>query len=225
MADSRGRPRLTSPDVQDDELAGGNGRVGQEVRARVDRGGVDPEVSGQGGSGDVEARSPGPGLRAVLLRETDGDEGAVALEGDDGRSAGPDDRLKRDHRGLTEARGDLADARSAPCELGGCLEWERDELRFLRRACVHADLAVGQVGELGGIRSSSFFSSAAAVTVTAAPMSGWSRRCARPSRPRPGNDPRGSFPPSNDETPANSDMEAAGIEPASAAAPSERLRA
>ena len=67
-----------------------------------------------------------------------------------GRSAGPDDRLKRDHQGLTEARGDLADARSAPCELGGCLEWERDELRFLRRACVHADLAVGQVGELGG---------------------------------------------------------------------------
>ena len=30
------------------------------------------------------------------------------------------------------------------------MEWERDELRFLRRARVHPDLAVGQVGELGG---------------------------------------------------------------------------
>ena len=67
-----------------------------------------------------------------------------------GRIAGLDDLLKRDHRGLTETGGDLADARSAPCELGGRLEWERDELRLLRRARVHPDLAVGQVGELGG---------------------------------------------------------------------------
>ena len=44
----------------------------------------------------------------------------------------------------------MADARSAPCELGGRLEWERDELRFVRGARVHPDLAVGQVGELGG---------------------------------------------------------------------------
>ena len=51
---------------------------------------------------------------------------------------------------LAETGRDLADARSAPCELGGRLERERDELRFVRGARVHPDLAVGQVGELGG---------------------------------------------------------------------------
>ena len=44
-------PRL---DVQEDELVDGDGRVGQEVRARVDSGGVDSEVPEQGGCGDVE---------------------------------------------------------------------------------------------------------------------------------------------------------------------------
>ena len=89
-------------------------------------------------------------LGADPLRKPDRDQGPVALEGDDGPFAGLDDLPKWDHGGLTETRGDLADARSAPCELGGRLEWERDELRVLRRTCVHPDLAVGQVGELGG---------------------------------------------------------------------------
>ncbi len=143
----RSRPRQ---EIQDDELVGGNGRVGQEVRARVDRGGVDSEVPEQGGRGDVDARSPVPALGAGLLRETDRDEGPVALEGDDRRIAGLDGLPERDHGRLIETGGDLADACGAPRELGRRLERERDELRVSRRAGVHPDLAVGQVGEVGG---------------------------------------------------------------------------
>ena len=36
------------PEVQDDELVGGHGSVGQEVRAGIDRGGIDAEVPEQG---------------------------------------------------------------------------------------------------------------------------------------------------------------------------------
>ena len=104
----------------------------------------------QGRRRDVDTRSPGPALGAGLPRETDGDERPVALEGDDGPFAGSDDLPKWGHGRLTETGRDLADASSAQCELGGRLEWEQDELRLLRQARVHPDLAVGQVGELGG---------------------------------------------------------------------------
>ena len=139
-------PRLV---VQDDELVGGDGRVGQEVHARIDRGGVDSEVPEQGRRGDVEIRSPGPPLGVDLPRETDGDEGPVAFF-DDGRLAGLEGLPKRDHGRLSESCGELADARGTPRELGGCLDRERDELRALRWTRVHPDLAVGQVGEPGG---------------------------------------------------------------------------
>ena len=85
-----------------------------------------------------------------LTRETDSDEGPVAFEGYDGGTAGLEGLPKRDHGSLTETRSDLAHARGAPCELGGGLDRNRDELRVSRRPRVHADLAVGQVGEAGG---------------------------------------------------------------------------
>ena len=85
-----------------------------------------------------------------MPRETDGDEGPVALEGDDGRLAGLDGLPSGITVASIETCGELADARRAPCELGGRLERERDELRVLRSARVHPDLAVGQVRRLGG---------------------------------------------------------------------------
>ena len=42
-------------EAQDDELLGGDGRVGQEVRGGIDCGWVDSEVPEQSGRGDVEA--------------------------------------------------------------------------------------------------------------------------------------------------------------------------
>ena len=64
--DVRDGELLPRSDVQKDELVGGHGLVGQEVRARIDRGGVDAEVPEQSRRGDVETRSQGPPAWARL---------------------------------------------------------------------------------------------------------------------------------------------------------------
>ena len=158
------------PEVENDELVGGDSRVGQEVRARIDRGRVDPEVPQDGRRRDVDARSPREVLGVLLPREPDGDERPLTLEGDDRWLAGLHDLPEWDHRRLAEACRELADARGAAGALGGALDRKRDELRVSRRARVHANLAIGQVGQLGSHLLASFVSSAAAVTTTAAAM-------------------------------------------------------
>ena len=72
-------------EVQDDELIGGDGRVGQEVCGGIDRRGVDSEVPEQGRCRDVKARCEVEALRTRLPRETGCDDRPVALEGGQGR--------------------------------------------------------------------------------------------------------------------------------------------
>ena len=88
------------PEVENDELVGGDGRVGEEVRARIDRGRVEPEVSQDGGRRDVDARSPCevlldlsrhriPGASVGQPTEPCLAEGSVELPGNAGLVAAP----------------------------------------------------------------------------------------------------------------------------------------
>ena len=78
---------LPVPEAQDQELLGGDGRVGQEVCGGIDRRGVDAEVPEQGRGGDVEAGCEPEALATRLPRETGCEDCAVTLEGGQRRIA------------------------------------------------------------------------------------------------------------------------------------------
>ena len=131
--------------------------AGQEVRARVDDGGVDSEVPEHRRRGDIDTGSLVQLWAAGPLRKTDGDEGAVTLEGDDGRIAG----LVGLPEGITAASprpAALWRTRAALRASCGRLEWERDELRFVRGGpCTPGTWLSDRLGSSAAIRSSSFF--------------------------------------------------------------------
>ena len=149
-----------------DELVGLEAPVDQEVRARIDRRGVDPEVPEDGGGRDVEAglgdvaarwwpgraevRPPCPGfvvgvgdLSLERFRVSNSD----AVD-DSGPFAPSECVVERDHVRVVEIRRELLNATVHAFELGGRLD--RDEVRALHCIGVHADLPVGEVGRLAG---------------------------------------------------------------------------
>ena len=149
-----------------DELVGREAPVDQEVSARIDRRGVDPEVPEDGGGRDVEAglgdvaarrrpgraevRPPCPGfvvgvgdLSSERFRVKNSD----AVD-DSGPRALSEWIVERDHGCVVEIRRELLDATVHAFELGGRLD--RDEVRALHCIGVHADLPVGEVGRLAG---------------------------------------------------------------------------
>ena len=150
LLDVRDGELLPRPDVGMTSSSVGTLGSARKSVLGIDRGGVDSEVAEHGRRGDVER--PIARLKllgTVLPRETDGDEGPVALEGDEGRLAGLDGLAERDH-GCPSRWAASCRTRAARRASWAGVWSERDELAGLRRAGVDPDLAVGQVGRLGG---------------------------------------------------------------------------